>query len=67
MVETINLDNLRADRRDLQRMLAQEQQKLIDAQNACLRFGGGLTYNAQCITYLENLEKEVEPSSPEEK
>jgi len=62
-MNVLSLDNLRDDRKDLQAMLGQEQQKLIDAQNACLRFEGALTYNGQCIAYME---QKVEPSPPQD-
>lgn len=57
----MDLVELKKDRQNLQVMLEVEQQKLIDTQNACLRFEGALTYNSQCIAFLE---QEDEPDKP---
>jgi len=60
----VTLEGLKVDREDLQNMLAHEQQKLIDAQNTCLKIEGAIEYNRQVIEHAEAPEPEPVPEKP---
>ena len=60
-MKSMDLSEFKVDRQHLEAALEHEKKNISDAQAACLRIEGGITYNKQCVTFLEQKGKSDVP------